>query len=362
MKKKILYVFRTPRNHILIDTKKGLVPNSMLFGLNHLREFGYQVDFFDYSYSLLNFFHPLLYPFEHAIIDQVGMGFKLDQATALLPKIHQYDVIVCTGDSAGLPFLFYKYLGIIRKPIILLSSALAGALRTHMDSWVINFYKKIIPSVDVMTVYAEIEKEFFVEKFGMPPEKIIHIPYGTDWNFFSKKNTREKTIISAVGVDSLRDYDTFFKAVRNLSEKVVVACHPDNVKGLIIPKNVACEFLVPPQRVRDIFNQSKLVVVPCKEKLRGSGHMVVLEALSAARPVIVSKIKGMTSAFSLEDKKHLLYAKPHNPSALTFAIKSILKNQRAADRMGQRGSLLVKNQYTSYHLAINIDRILKSVL
>ena len=45
MKKKILYVFRTPRNHILIDTKKGLVPNSMLFGLNHLREFGYQVDF-----------------------------------------------------------------------------------------------------------------------------------------------------------------------------------------------------------------------------------------------------------------------------------------------------------------------------
>ena len=360
MKKRILYVFRTPREHILTDVKRGLAPDSMLFGLNHLREMGYQVDFFDFSYSLFNPIHPIFYPIEHFIIHQIGMGFKLDQATVFLPLVNRYDAIVCTGDSAGLPFLFYKYLGIIRKPVILLSSALAGALRTNLNSPVIRLYKKIIPAVTIMTVYAQIEKEFFIEKMGIPPEKFVYIPYGTDWNFFSKQTNTLKTIISAVGVDSLRDYGTFFEAVKNLNEKIIVACHPDNVKGLTIPKNVTCEFLVSHRRVRDIFRQSKIVVVPCKERLRGAGHMVVLEAASAGRPLIVSKIEGMISAFAFKDKKHLLYVQPESPSALTRAIHSILRQQNEAEKMGKRASDFVHNQYTSKHLANSIAHIIDS--
>ena len=73
------------------------------------------------------------------------MGFKLDQALALLPKFNKYDVIIETGDSAGLPILFLKYLKLIKKPVVFMTAGLAGALKGKTKSWVGSFYKKILP-------------------------------------------------------------------------------------------------------------------------------------------------------------------------------------------------------------------------
>ena len=127
--KKVLFVYRTKRLPILKSCQNGKSPDSLLFGANHLIKMGYLVDIFDTPYSLLNPLHPLFYPFEHAVINKIGMGFKLDQAISLLPKFKNYDVVVATGDSAGLPILFLKYLHLINNPVIFMTSGLAGALK-----------------------------------------------------------------------------------------------------------------------------------------------------------------------------------------------------------------------------------------
>ena len=159
--KKILFVYRTARSKTYQDWQKGQGPDSLLFGFNHLKKMGYKVDFFDSAYSPLNIFHPLLYPFEHAIINVVGMGFKLDQALYLLPKLNSYDVIVGTGDSAGLPLLALKYFDFIKQPIIFMTSGLAGALKGKTNTWVGKFYKKILPMAEFFTSYAQVEIDFF---------------------------------------------------------------------------------------------------------------------------------------------------------------------------------------------------------
>lgn len=366
--KKIIFVYRTKRKQVLEDWKKGRSPDSLLFGFNHLQKMGYDVDFFDDAYSPFNLYHPLFYPFEHAIINKVGMGFKLDQAMYLLPRIKNYDVIIGTGDSAGLPLLALKYFGLIKKPIIFMTSGLAGALKGKANTWVGKFYKKILPLADVFTSYAQVEIDFFEKEMGITKGKIKYMPLATDYQYFSKPSKvsreiirRKAPLICAVGTELGRDYKTLFEAVKNLPIQVEVVCHPDNIKGLTVPSNVKIHLNIPVQEVLKIYQRSKLTIIPCYERHRSSGQMVLLETASQGLPIIASKIQGITSAFEFEDKKHLLYARPQDARDLRQKIIFLLENPGFASRLGKQASDKVRNHYTTYHLAKRLASFVESL-
>lgn len=348
--KRVLFVYRTPRRKILQEWENAKGPDSLLFGANHLKKLGYQVDFFDSAYSPLNIFHPLFYPFEHSIINVSGMGFKLDQAAYLYPKFNNYDVIIATGDSAGLPILFLKYLKLINKPVIYMTSGLAGAIRGKTNTWVGKFYKKILRNTDIFISYSRVEIEFFKKEMGII-KKIKYIPLATDWNYFSQKSKVTKSTICAVGTESGRDYKTFFKAIEKLPISVEVACHPDNIKGLKIPPNVKIHLNIPVEEVLKIYQRSIISVVCCTERYRSSGQMVFLESAAAGLPIIASKIQGLTTAFNVIDKKHLLYVEPENVSDLKEKISFLINNPHMRKALGANASSYVKVNCTTKHLA-----------
>lgn len=360
-KEKILFVYRTRRLPAEFVWKKGKGPDSLLFGFNHLQKMGYDVEFFDDAYSPLNLYHPLFYLFEHAITNEIGMGFKIDQAFALLPKFKNYDVIIGTGDSAGLPLLALKYYGIIKKPIIFMTSGLAGALKGKTDTWVGKFYKKILPMTDIFTSYAQVEIDFFEKEMGIKKGKIKYMPLATDWSYFSQLAKVKRTVISAVGTELGRDYKTLFEAIKGLPIQVEVACHPDNIKGLIVPSNVKIHLNIPVSEVLKIYSRSKLAIIPCYERHRSSGQMVLLETASAGLPIIASKIQGITSAFEFKDKKHLLYANPQDSEDLRQKIIFLLENPKPAQELGKAASQFVKNHYTTYHLANRLADFIKGL-
>lgn len=359
--KKVLFVYRTARGKVYRNWQNGKGPDSLLFGFNHLKNLGYQVEFFDSAYSPLNVFHPLLYPFEHSIISTTKMGFKLDQALWLLPKLNSYDVLVGTGDSAGLPLLALKYFGFVRKPIIFMTAGLAGALKGKQNSWVGKFYKKILPVANIFTSYAQVEIDFFEKEMGIKKEKIIYMPLATDYNFFSRKSKIKRTVVCAVGTEPGRDYKTLFEAIKDLPVKVEVACHPDNIKGLVIPKNVKIHLNIPVSEVLKLYQRSIISIVPCFERFRSSGQMVVLESAAAGLPIIASKIRGITSAFDFKDKSHLLFARAQDQQDLRHKIKFLLENKALRHSIAENGQTLVKQNYTTYHLAKTIAKFIDSL-
>lgn len=361
MNKKVLFVYRTARRKIYKDWQKDKSPDSLLFGANHLKKMGYQVDIFDWAYAPLNPLHLIFYPLEHAIISQVGMGFKIDQAVTLLPKIKNYDVIVGTGDSAGLPLLALKYFGLIKKPIIFMTSGLAGALKNKTNSWVANFYRKILPAADIFTSYTQVEIDFFEKEMGIKKNKIKYISLGTDYDYFSRKSKFKREVICAIGTELGRDYKTLFESVKNLPVRVEVACHPDNIKDLNIPSNVKIHLNIPVQKVLEIYQRSLLSVVPCFERHRSSGQMVLLESAAAGLPTIASKIKGITSAFEFKDNQHLVFTKPEDPQQLRTKILYLLNNQKVAKRIGQTAANYVKTNYTTISLAKNLSDFIDAI-
>ena len=359
--KKVLFVYRTTRGKVYDSWRQGRGSDSLLFGANHLEKMGYNVDFFDSAYSPLNFFHPLLYPFEHSIIAVTNMGFKLDQAMWLMPRLNSYDVIVGTGDSAGLPLLALKYFGLVKKPIIFMTAGLAGALKGKQNTWVGKFYRKILPMADVFTSYAQIEIDFFEKEMGIKKGKIIYMPLATDFDYFSRKTKSKRTVICAVGTEIGRDYETLFEAVKDLGAPTEVACHPDNIKGLAIPKNVKIHLNIPVGEVLKLYGRSIISVIPCFERFRSSGQMVVLESAAAGLPIIASRIKGITSAFDFHDKKHLLFVRPQDPIDLKQKIEYLFENKLLAKELGKKASQLVKNDYSTYHLANRLKKFIDNL-
>lgn len=359
--KKILFVYRAPRGKVYQDWQKGQGPDSLLFGFNHLKKMGYQVDFYDTAYSPLNIFHPLFYPLEHLIIAQTGMGFKIDQAAILLAKVRNYDVIVGTGDSAGLPILALKYFGIIKKPIIFMTAGLAGAIKGKENTAVGKFYKKILPVADIFTSYAQVEIDFFEKEMGIKKGKILYMPLATDWQYFSRKSNVKRTVICSVGVESGRDYKTLFKAVKDQPLKVEVACHTDNIKDLTIPSNVKVHLNIPVDKVLKLYQRSLISVVPCFERFRSSGQMVLLESAAAGLPIIASKILGITSAFDFGHERHILLTRPQDPRDLRQKIQTLTENKALRERIAKNASMLVKQQYTTYHLAKRLAKFIDNL-
>lgn len=242
-----------------------------------------------------------------------------------------------------------------------MTAGLAGALKNKTDTWVAKYYQKILPKADIFTSYSNVEIDFFEKEMKIPKEKIQYMPLGTDWNYFSEKGKKKKTIISAVGVDSGRDYKTLFKAVKNLPYKVEIACHPNNIRGLTIPDNVTVHINIPVNKIRDIYRRSLITIVPCFERYRSAGQMVLLEAASSGLPVIASKIFGITGAFKFEDKKHLLFFTPENPISLRKKIGMLLKSKNLRVDLGKEASIYAKNNYTTKHLALNLSNYIDNL-
>lgn len=355
--KKLLFIYRTPRRKVYEDWKKGKGPDSLLFGANHLTRMGYKVDFFDSAYSPFNIFHPLFYPLEHLLIKETGMGFKLDQACFLSLRFNNYDVIVATGDSAGLPILFLKYLGIIKKPVIFMSAGLAGALKGKTDTWLGKFYKKILTKADIFTSYSQVEIDFFQKEMGI--RGIKYIPLATDWNYFSRPSNKKRDIICAVGTEQGRDYKTFFEAVKGLAIKAEIACHPNNIRGLSVPDNVKVHFNIPVTKVLKIYQQSLISVVPCYERYRSSGQMVVLESAAAGLATVASRIKGIITAFDFQDKNNLLYVEPLNSTILRDKIQFLLRKKDYSRELGEKASIKVKNKYSTQQMAKTLSDFIK---
>lgn len=358
---KILFVYRTKRRNIFRQWQEGKGPDTLLYSANHLKNLGYEISFFDYPYSTLNILHPIFYPLEHGIIKSTRMGFKIDQALALLPIMRNYDLIIATGDSAGLAILALKKFKLLKKPVIHITSGLAGALRNKEDTWVFNFYKNIFSYADLLVAYSKVEIDFFENYIGLAKAKVKYVPLGVDYNFFSQKSNSRRNIICSIGSDSCRDYKTFFEAVNKMAIQAEIVCYPDNIKDLQIPRNVKVHTNISIQEVRKIYQRATISVIPSYEKYRSTGQIVFLESAAAQVPVLATKIMGLTTAFKLINNVHILYSKPQDSQDLKEKISYLVKNKKKSEAIAINGSKLVKNHYTTLHFAQNIAKLIRSL-
>src|SRR3990167_8131371 len=322
---KIFYFYLTPRNKLLRNYLTGKEPSTFLYGLPQLRRLGFQVRFSDLAYHPLNILRPLFQPLEllHMRLLSYPLGFRLHQALLLYPMYKDADILLCTQDSAGLPIAWLKRLGLINNKVVIVSSNLNNAIEQTRNKWIGNFIKKNLNSIELLICSSRKEQEILSRFLGRTVEFLAD---GIDTEYFKPmwKNKYSIDILS-VGRDPYRDFKTLFAAVENTSLRVTVVCTRELIEGLHIPENVTILTHQSMQQLRQLFSQTKLVVLPMKQTNKPQGHSVLLTAMAMGKKIIASNVVGITTAYKLKNYPLLTLVPPQNHYTLSHAISKMLR-------------------------------------
>ncbi len=115
---------------------------------------------------------------------------------------------------------------------------------------------------------------------------------------------------------------------------------------------------IPHTAVNHYWNAADLVPVPAVHDGRGNVDglpNMLLEAMSAGRPIVASGIAGIPQVIT--DGEHGLLVPEGDPAALAAAIIRLLADRALADRLGQAARQRVERELLWPHLAARIEQI-----
>ena len=98
--------------------------------------------------------------------------------------------------------------------------------------------------------------------------------------------------------------------------------------------------------VRDLYGGAAVVVVPTKDVPQPSGQSVTLQAMACARPVVLSRTRGLWSPESLRDGENVVLASPADPDRLAQSVRLVLDDERRAAGIGSAARETVLKEAT----------------
>ncbi|GAB2456311.1 glycosyltransferase family 4 protein [Xylanimonas ulmi] len=274
---------------------------------------------------------------------------------------HRYDVVFCWSVAdVALVLAAALKLTFRRLPVVALftrvseakKAALLRRVHTHLTSI-------ILPPVT--------QREFAVERLGVPAEKLVDLPWTVDTEFWSDRDDlpHEPATVCAAGGE-MRDYATLVRAMDGLD----IPCHiagsldtssrewwRDDVSGQrdALPPNVT---LGPMDKVslRALYARARVVVVPLRHTDSDNGITCMDEAWSMGKPVVVSQVAGQRDAFV--GGTHGQWTPVGDVQALREAIVALWNDPARAEAMGAAGRALVTESFDHRVFADGVTAVL----
>lgn len=357
--KKLLFLYKTPREKIYKNWETGKGPDTILYGSNHLKKLGYKVDFYDFTFSKFNPVRWIFYPIFLFIRKSSGFGFKMDQALCLLPIINSYDAIISTVDSAGLPFLLLKKLGLFRKPIIYCSIDFAHRL-DNKKNLLFNLYKSLLQKASLILCYSHGEVKI-LKKYN---KNVFFIKIGTDINYYKDvkrhKKMKSKVKILSFGRDSSRDYKTLIDAVEGEKDKeVTIVCGRENLNRMTVPDNINIEIDLPAAKLKEEIAKADIVVIPTLKVGRAAGQLSMLDSFASSKPTIISNIESLLKTYDLKPSRDCIIYEPGNTNDLKNKIQKLSLSTKLMAKLSANGRLIAQKNST-FIFAKNLAKLVET--
>lgn len=359
---KILFAFPTNRQELIKEVQKGMSPDNLLYGFNHIE--GHETALGDINSHIERILDLIFYPLHRLFFRQIDIDFKLGRALQLRQKINQSDVVVSNIDGISLAICFLKKLRLINKPVVYavglyyIQGQLEQTLKSGGNSLFLRFYKWILSGADALIYHADIEKEKLVGLNLFDPAKVSFIAVGSDSKYFKQKKGKvTKNLIVSTGKDRARDYATLLKAAAQLPQlQFVLVCRKENISNLEIPKNVKLQIDVPYKKIQELYRKCKILVIPIKEMNRSSGQMTLTDGMQAQIPVVISDVVGIKH-YNLKNRINALIVLPGNSNSLKNAIATLASDDRLRSRI-IKNMVKMSQVYTTKNYAEELNRII----
>jgi glycosyltransferase involved in cell wall biosynthesis len=361
----VLFLFRRNRAKWLREWQAGEGSSEFLYGMPYLDPEHFRAAYAEGHAVVKDWRQILCYPFEMLVSRRVGIGFGVHIAWMHWKKIRQADVVISTVDTVGLPLAMFKYMGLLKKPLIYINQGLghrmeALSVEKTSNRVLRSAYARFLQSVDKILVLGRGAAQPLANLFALPPHQISVLPFGTDQEFWKPAGAlTDNGYILSVGSDPARDYSTLLRALSGQKLHIVTR---QKLPGELVHNSVLVGSRYSQMELRTLYQNAHLVVIPLKDTDQPSGQSATLQAMACSKAVILTRTKGLWEPEQMKHMETCYLVEPGSVNSLRQAISFFRSHPEEAKRIGENGRNLVESRYNSRLLAKNMEKYIREVV
>lgn len=342
---KVLYLYSGTRKDKFAGKASVDYPDTQLYGLNHLHEFGIHASFKEPPEILRRIF-----------------GFRLIHAFSFFFSFG-YDIVF----GASLMYmLFWKRFIPTRTRFVILNFSLVRLFESNKDNPLkLKCIHFLLKGADAVVNVSEWQQDYLERVCPYLKGKMYVVFGNVDTDFYQSGTERNKNYF-AVGRDNGRDYNTLIEAAKRLPEvQFVIACSERNLESVKeVPNNVTAHFDFRYPQVKEALEKSRamlLITHPDKhfEGADCSGQTVLMEAMASGIPVIMTR-KAYLPEYA-DDGEEILTVAPYDVDGIVSCIQRLEEDAELRIRMGRLARSRAERDLSSKKMGERLARVFQSV-
>ncbi len=263
-------------------------------------------------------------------------------AAAALRRAGAYEAVFSDGEHVGVPLALGMRARGLRTPHLMLGHHLTNGSKRHVFRW-------LRPQSRISRVLLHSRRQVeLAAELGIPRDRLRFQPYFADTDFWRAEPWSSEQLVVSAGREH-RDYATLAAACRDLDTQVFVAAgslyspSAAHAQPEAWPANFTTGF-ADHRALRDWYARAAVVAVPLVPTDFQAGVTTILEAMSMARPVVVSATAGQRDV--VEDGVTGVMVPPGDVGALREAVERLLADPRERARLGANARAAVVERFS----------------
>lgn len=224
-----------------------------------------------------------------------------------------------------------------RPAIILLGFILTGRQSSLLNALRTAYFRTLFRFVDGVLCHSPEEVADCSERFYGCRARFVYVPYGLHVYGAEQPPSPPPTPYVFSAGRSGRDYRTLFTAFQAMPDiPLHVACDSQKaIEGCPSADNIAVLTRCYDDAYVTELANAACVVIPLGIDNISAGQMVVIQAMSFARPLIVTRTT--TIGHYLQHDVDALLVEPNNAEALRTAVRRVMTEPELAARLARNG-------------------------
>jgi len=264
-------------------------------------------------------------------------------AAAGLRRASAYAAVFSDSEHIGVPLALGMRTRGPAHPHLMLGHHLTNGSKPRIFRWL-----RPQARISRVLLHSRRQVELASSRLGIPSDRLRFQPYFADTDFWAAAPPSSEALVVSAGREH-RDYATLAAACADLPVQVFIAAgslfspSATHTQPEQWPANVTSEF-ADHRTLRDWYARAAVVAVPLVPTDFQAGITTILEAMSMARPVVVSATEGQRDV--IEDGVTGVMVPPGDAGALREAIERLLADPAERARLGANARAAVEERFS----------------
>jgi glycosyltransferase involved in cell wall biosynthesis len=329
----------SPQRRAALAAPRGSAERYLLYGHDQLAERGWTT-----SHGLERQGQPPAWARATAAVSKRALeragGYGGDFATVLgsLRRANRADVILSTVDTVGIPLMLLNRAGRVRPPLVYVAIGLPERLAQLRSSRMRRLYARALAASAAVIAYSEVEVEELRDWLAAHGEstRLEFVPFGVDSQAFAAVASQPAVDVVTIGADPHRDLELLLAVARempNRSFRVVTTRERAGTLGAL-PENVEVEADIPFEAMRRRLAEARVVALPVLDNSYSGATTVLLQAMAASKPIVVSRTRAIATGYGLVDGESCRFVPPGDAAAFQRSLGDVLRDEWHARALG----------------------------